>query len=229
MYTVDKRQNKYKLILKFLLVLIPVIVITVIVIWLLFFRESVNSSASFTKDGAEIAVVKPATKDLTNEMFKISLPTTWEPNGKKNPYSNQVYYEFQNKLKDYDNRWLRVYVDIFPADFAINKLLPISVNENRITPGVLSDDCSTFTGAPLPGSGKPAASTWSAKWQGVAFTCDMAVNQNYSGTASAEEGYGVTISGAKSGKHKYFFVYIDHNVRPDYNIFSDAVKSFQAI
>lgn len=229
MYTVNKRQNRYKILLKFLLVVIPIVIIIGASSWFFFFKNSSNSSASFSKNNSEVAVVAPATRDLTNELFKITLPSTWEANGKKNPYYNQVYYEFQNKQKDYDNRWLRVYVDVFPENFALNKLMPITVIENRINPGVLSDDCSSFTGAPTPGSGKPASSTWSAKWQGVTFLCDMAVNQNYSGTASQDEGYGVTINGETGGKHKYFFVYIDQNTRPDYNILTDALKSFDAL
>lgn len=109
--------------------------------------------------------------------------------------------------------------------------MPITLVENKIVPGILSDDCKTFTGAPLDKSvaNSASASTWTAKWQGINFVCDMARPQNLIGTASEEEGIGNTITGSDGKKHRYFFVYIDHNVNPDYGIFTNALKSFQTL
>lgn len=230
MYSANKRQRKHKVFMRFMLFVTPFILIIGLLIWFIFFR-TVDSSASFSRSGAEVAVVKPATKDFTNDLFKISLPTTWESLGKKNPYSDEVFFEYQNQQKDYDNRWLRVYVDTFPKGYPLNRLMPISVIDNRVVPGVLSDECSTFTGAPLQGAGTQSASqTWTAKWQQIDFICDMSKTVgNKSGTASSDEGYGVTVAGSDGTKHKYFFVYIDHNIRPEYSIFTDSLKSFKTL
>jgi hypothetical protein len=104
------------------------------------------------------------------------------------------------------------------------------VVDGKIIPGVISDDCTTFTGAPSPGSGgRSSNQIWSAKWQGVKFACSMSKPDNYVGTASVEEGYGITLLSQKGVKHKYFFVYIDHNVRPEYQILTDALKSFETL
>ena len=195
-------------------------------IWFVFIRNNGDITSNFNKEGGQIAVVQPAKKVLENEYFKITLQSTWESNGRKNPFSNQVYYEFQNKAKSEDNRYLRVYVDVFPRDFALNRLMPISVVDNMAVPGVISDECDTFTGAPASADARAKADTWTAKWQGIDFVCNMTNAQNYAGTASVEEGIATTFTNSGGVNHKYFFVYIDHNVRPDYQQFSDALKSF---
>jgi hypothetical protein len=229
MYTVNKTRSRKKLLLEFIITIAVLFALLAVALWFFVFREKGESSASFSRTGGTVAVVAPATKDFTVDEFTISLPDGWELNGKKNPYYNQVFYEFQSKVKDYENRWLNVYVDVIPQDYAINKLLPISVINNKITPGTVSDDCKSFTGAPKPGSGQTTSQTWKATWEDVTFICNMTGQQNQVGTASAADGYNVPITGPLKGTHTYFFVYIDHNVRPDTSILSDAVKSFVAL
>jgi hypothetical protein len=227
MYTANHRLRKRKIFLKFFIFVVPFLAILAVIAWFVFFRND-SSSSNFSKAGAEIAYVAPVTKDFTNNYFKITLPSTWADLGRKNPFSNQVYYEFQNTEKNYDNRWLRVYVDVFPQDFAITRLLPIMVVNNRFVPDSnWSEECKTFTGAPLSGNGQ-ASGSWLAKWKGISFYCDMNTLLNYLGTASVDEGYGVSLVGNNGQHHKYFFVYIDHNVRPDYSILTNAVRSFEA-
>lgn len=226
MYTANKRQRRQIIFFRFVLYTVPFIVALAVLGWLVFLRGG-GSSASFLKSGSEVATVKPQTIDFSNEFFKITLPSTWVFLGRQNPFSNQVYYEYANTQKNYDNRWLRVYVDVFPSDYAVTRLLPLTVSNNHLIPGDLSDDCNTFTGAPSANSSQSVSVNWAAKWQNINFTCDMS-NQQTVGTASLDEGYGVTVVGKKGTAHKYFFVYIDHNIHPDYSLISDTVKSFEA-
>jgi len=207
------------------LYVVPFAIALVALGWFVFLRDDSNS-ASFTKAGTEVATVSPKTTDFVNEYFKITLPSTWVFLGRQNPFSNQLYYEYQNKQKDYDNRWLRVYVDIFPGDYAITRLLPLTVSNNHLVLGDLSDDCNTFTGAPLANNSQGLSGSWAAKWRNINFTCDLSRQQTV-GTASLEEGYGVTIKSKNNAAHKYFFVYIDHNIHPDYTLLSNVVKSFE--
>jgi len=229
MYTVNKTRSRKKLLIEFIAVLLAIFIVAAFLVWFFIFRGGTQSSASFNKTGGTVAVVEAATIEFTVDEFKISLPEGWELLGKQNPYYNQLYYEFQSKVKDYDNRWLKVFVDVIPQDYALNKLLPITVEGNKLKPGIMSDDCKTFTGAPKPGSGQTSAQTWKATWENVTFICNMQSQQNHVGTASAADGYSVPVTGPAKGTHKYFFVYIDHNVRPDTSILTDAVKSFEAL
>jgi hypothetical protein len=214
--------------LRFTILIATVLVLALAVAWWLFVRGNDSTSANFEKVGT-ITVNRPDTIDFTTAFFKISLPKTWEEKGRQNPFSYEVFYLYQNNQSNYDNRWLRVYVDVFPKDLPLNRLLPVTVVNGKLSPGVLSDECTAFTDAPVVGANGQKAAFAPAKWQGVSFTCNFASAQNLTGTASAEEGYGISMTGSKSGTHKYFFTYSDFNVRPDYQFLSEALKSFQAL
>lgn len=229
MYTVNKTRSRKRLLFEFLTVVFVLLLIVGALIWFFFLRGSNESSANFSRTGGTVAVVKPATVDFTQDEFKISLPDGWKLLGLKNPYYNQKYYEYQSTVKDYDNRWLRVYVDVIPQDYVLNKLLPITVEGNRLKPGAMSDDCKSFTGAPKPGSGQTNSQSWKATWSDISFICDMASQQNQVGTANAANGYAVPVTGPTKGTHTYFFVYIDQNIRPDTSILTNAIKSFEAL
>jgi hypothetical protein len=230
MYTAFKRQRKHRVFAKFLLIVIPIFILIAVLVWFIFIRETKTESTSFSQSGSKVAYVKPETKVFTTEHFVVTLPASWAFNGKFNPYYNEVYYEYQNKLKNYDNRWLRVYVDVIPHNFALTRILPVWVSNNKlVSDGVdsISDECRTFSGAPVLGSDTSNnAQTWSAKWKDITFTCNMNKVLNYTGTASINEKYGQTLINKNGKKHQYFLVYIDHNIRPDYNLLIDAVKNF---
>jgi hypothetical protein len=229
-YSAYKRQRKNRVYFRFFLFVTPFILALVALFWFIFYKSN-DSTTNFSRGGAQVAVVKPATKEFKTKTFTISMPTTWELLGKKNPYTNQVYYEFQNKQEGEDNRWLKVYEDVFPEDLPLKRLMPVNIVEGRVIPGTISDECTKFTGAPIDGPNKNVATqTWTAKWQGINFTCDMSTNlSNVSGTATIDNGYGIPFKGSDGKTRKYFFVYIDNNIRPDYQVYSEALKSFQPL
>ena len=97
---------------------------------------------------------------------------------------------------------------------------------NRLVPGSPSDECRTFTGAPSQ-SNQANSQNWTAKWREVEFICDMSPVENTTGTASAQEGYNITLTNQDGSTHKYFFMFIDHNIHPDNSALVEAVKSFE--
>jgi hypothetical protein len=228
MYTVDKTRSRKKLFIQFVVAFTLFFAAIIFAIWFFMIRTVGDSSANFSKEGNTYAVVEASYDEFTTDEYRIELPKGWEFLGKKNPTTEEVYYEYQSKIENYDNRWLKVYVDVFPPAYPINQLLPIEPLNNKLKTGTMSGDCRSFEGAPKQGSGASQSQTWQATWQGISFTCNTATQQNITGTASVQEGYGVTVSGSK-GTHKYFFVYTDHNIRPQLSILTDAVKSFEAL
>jgi hypothetical protein len=227
MYRSNQRYQKHKTLLRFTILVCVVLLVLFAIVWWIIVRGNHSTSANFDKVG-NISVNRPDTKDFTTPYFKISLPKTWEEKGRQNPYSYEVYYLYHNTEANYDNRWLRVYVDVFKQDMPLNRMLPIALINNKISSGVLSDDCTVFTGAPTMVGGQKG-STAPAKWQGISFVCDFATPQNVTGTATVDGGYGITMSGPIGGTHKYFFTYTDLNVRPDIQFLSEALKNFQPI
>ena len=228
MYTVNKTRNRKKLAFSIMAGLLLVFAVIAGVFWIFVIRDNDSSSANFNRTGGTVAVVRPATEEFTTDEFSIELPSGWKLKGKENPFADEVFYNFQSDTTDYTNRWLRVYVNVYPNDIELARLLPITVEANKIKPGLASNDCKTFDGAPKQGT-QASKQVWTAVWEGISFNCNMTNQLNYLGTATEQDGFGVPITGEKSGTNKYFFVYIDHNVRPDYSILNTALKSFEAL
>lgn len=228
MYTVNTTKNKRKKLILYILTIVVIIVCSIFAVWYFVLRQDELSSASFNKTGGTVSVVAPKTANFTTDEFTLTLPEGWVLDGKLNPTANEVYYYFRSTVKDYDNRFLKIYVDVYPTEYGLDKLLPITPNGNQIVPGYVSEGCSSFSGAPVAGTEQKNVQTWTANYQGIEFTCNMKGYQNQTGTGNAEFGYGVPITGSK-GTHKYFFVYTDLNIRPDNSLLSDAVKSFKAL
>lgn len=164
-----------------------------------------------------------STTRVKEPYFSFDLPRGWKEVDRKNT-TNERSITWQSKVKKEDNRWLKLYVDVIPVDLAVNRLLPIDVAGNTITYRQLSDNCKNFTTA-KSNTTEPQAS----KWQGVSFICDLPNHvQNKIGTGTAGATNATTISGPEKGKHKYFFVYTDHNIHPDYQLFYSMLESFEA-
>src|SRR5690606_31775928 len=123
-----------------------------------------------------------------------------------------------------------IYVDIIPTNYAVNRVMPVAARGANIVPNDISNNCSTFTKGGIAEAGQAQfLADENAKWQGEDFLCDLAqVTDNEIGTSSAEGINTVTVTGPKAGKHKYFFLYVDHNIQPNYNIFTNAIRSFKA-
>lgn len=228
MYTVNKTRSRKKLFLTFVITLSLFFGLMFAAVWYFILRDTDSNAANFSRTGGTIAVVELSTEVFTTDEYKVTLPSGWKYLGKENPKSDEEYYYYQSQIEEYTNRWLKVYVDVYPQDYQLTRLMPITVTDGKIDPGLVSNDCKTFDGAPKQGS-QASKQPWTAIWEGISFNCNMTNVQNHIGTATAKDGYGVPIAGDKSGTHKYFFVYIDHNIRPDYSIFSNALESFVAL
>jgi hypothetical protein len=176
-------------------------------------------------------VAGDSTDDITIDepLFTMKLPKDWVLN-KKDQTPNLVYY-FKATKKYADSRNLNIFIDDSSADlFAVNRMVPVTGLDNKLSVGQVSDNCAQFTGTGTP-SAQAAQSQKDtvARWQGVSFLCDLShVNRNAVGISSGEGINQVTLTGASGQKHRYFLVYTDHSDQPDYSIFNDALASFEA-
>jgi hypothetical protein len=160
--------------------------------------------------------------------FVVKLPNDWAlKDHVTEPYN---LYSWQATKKNADNRWLEIYVDRYPKDKAFNRLLPVSIDNNKIiVTGSVSENCTAFTG-PQGANQAPASGveTLPAKWQGVDFLCDMAnYTRNSVGVGTTGSQTAIKLSGAKTGMHTFFFVYIDHNINPDYQLLENTLASLE--
>lgn len=149
--------------------------------------------------------------------FSLRLPDDWKlATHDTHPYD---YYKFQATEKGADNRWLELYIDAFPTNVSVNRLLPVRIEDGKaVLAGGVSDNCAKFTDGPAVSGAAPS------KWAEVNFSCDMArTSQNRVGVGALEQGQQI-----KLGGRTYLIIYTDHNISPNYQIIEDMVESFTA-
>lgn len=221
MYRVGYRRHKSHII-RLLMGIITMAVLVAAVAW--FFRgtSSVTNPEPVTHT---VSSNEGATKGFDEGIFTFSLPVDWVVES-----HDAQQYTLQSTKKYFDNRTLNIYLDTIPPNFALNRLLPVQIQGNTIQTGTVSDDCRSFTGGSISGAQQAQSlPNTPAKWQGISFICDLSnYNRNAVGTGSIGSPLNtITLLGPASGKHSFFFVYTDHNVNPDYNIFYAMLQSFR--
>jgi hypothetical protein len=162
---------------------------------------------------------------VTEQAFSIGLPQGWKsPAPPAVPYT---VYSWQGSGKDATRR-LDLYMDTIPANFAVNRLLPVTQDGDSLSiAGDVSDNCIRFTARTAASA---ATGAEPAKWNGVNFLCDVGnYERDVVGTGSSIGVNTAVVSGAATGVHKVFFVYTDNSASPDYTIFESIIKSFQAL
>ena len=227
MYKINKRRrNNYKIII-ILFVFIPLVALLAGGVWFLVLKSNKTTTSNFSQANGEVATLAEATRPFSTESFSISLLSTWVFIGKMNPTVDQTDYEYQDKNPKESNRLLEIYVDNYPPNFSVNRILPVQIENNKLLPSDnVSEDCSSFGGIPPKAT---AMGLWLAKWQGISFNCSVNQPRNYVASATIADGIGIPLQGAKSGKHSYLFVYIDQNAAPNYTLFGPILKSFQPL
>src|SRR5690606_5693027 len=118
---------------------------------------------------------------------------------------------------------LLLHIDVMPASYKITRIQPLVVSGNGFNLGNLSGHCISFAKDADAVRQSQGNAPVEAKWEDVLFMCDPIEANQTIGTGTAEGGIA-----AKIGKHKFFFYYEDHNIRPDDRILQNALRSFRA-
>jgi hypothetical protein len=195
------------------------------------FWDMSQSGPSGHVEGASQSVEQVAdvgsgpTLNVNEPFFAMQVPANWKEVERRNVPTDRSITWAPRANKTAVGHSLKVYIDTTPKDFAINKLLPLDASTNMLTYRQMSDNCKSFT---TPGS-KTSNLPQPSKWQGIDFMCDLpSFAQNKVGTGTAGAVNATAVTGPTKGTHRYFFVYTDHNYQPDYQLFYNVLKSFQA-
>ena len=191
---------------------------------------------SGTTHSDDQVIVTRVAGDTTNNVvvdepfFRLELPGDWVLE-KKDERPRKVYYfkSIKSGLGD-GTRTLVMYVDGETSSYAVNRIVPVSAQNNRLVVGQTSNNCSEFTG-PGTSSAQAAQSLPDtiARWQNISFLCDLShMNRNTIGTSSSEGINKLSVTGPSGTTHAYFMLYTDHNDKPDYTIFEKILASFEA-
>lgn len=168
-------------------------------------------------------------KVTVNEpLFTLQLPAEWREYKRVNTASEKSI-SWSNDTRKSASRTITLYIDAVPS-VPVNRMLPITAQGNTLSYGSLSENCASFTqGGTMNAQAATLLKPAMAKWQGVDFLCDLTViTENAVGTGSKGEQGGTTVRGEAQGTHKYFFVYTDHDIQPDYTNLYNVIRSFRA-
>lgn len=194
--------------------------------------KSNQSGAVTGKEQTVLQLLDETTAKLTiNEpTFVMQLPGDWKEIERKNVTAEKSI-TWQATKKNHDNRWFKVYIDTIPENYPINRLVPVNKSSGgELIAGDVSPNCATFTqGGTQNADQAQHLASKPAKYQSIDFICDLVkIVDNQVGAGSTDGVNTITLKGAGGSTHKYFFLYTDRNIQPDYSIFYNALKSFQA-
>lgn len=161
--------------------------------------------------------------------FKFDLPMDWKETS-RNDKAIYTSINWQATKKGQENRYLTIYMDRIPIDMPINRLVTVTVHGNTLSYGDVSDNCANFTvGGTFDVNVAANLKPTITKWDKVDFICNLpGVIDNVVGTGSLGTVNSTEVTGPNKGLHKYFFVYTDRNLQPEYSIFYDVLSSFVA-
>jgi hypothetical protein len=207
-----------------LLILIPITVAFVgFISYLIYINTTgkpVHIDGPATKSGSIAAVAYPV-QTINEPDFSMQLPASWVQTSYIDD-SSQYSITWMDKNPSLDTRWLTVFVDNIPA-LPINNLLPIKANGNKISYGLMSDDCSTFT------QYDRNQVSVQATYEGINFICNTTdIIDGVVGTGSVGTINKTTVTGSGEGTHNYFFEYTEHSGEPNYSYLDNALFSFRA-
>lgn len=217
------------------IVILPALLIVIAIVAFVLLDIFRNSQQQVVQGNTRIikqAADSPSQKLRIDEpTFYMELPKDWKLIKRvKDTQQNSVTWEAKDTSNNTNSRSITVYVDTIPPSIPINKLLPVTVRENKLLPGELSRACETYTKGGTP-SAKEATKlpVTAARWAGVDFLCNLPnINENQIGTGSPEGINVVSVTGPEKGAHKYFFLFTDHSIQPNYALFNEAISSFRA-
>jgi hypothetical protein len=160
---------------------------------------------------------------IDEPLFSMDLPSGWSAYEPARGAPVPAAYNF--KSVSAEARQLAVYIDAIPQTMALNRVVTVSANGDKLDHATVSDNCTEYT---QPTAEEKSAGVADAKWQGVDFLCDIGnYERNVVGTASTEGNNQVTVTGATAGTHKIFLVYTDNGASADYTVFYGIIESFK--
>lgn len=179
----------------------------------------VHSKASITKVGSSTTASNLTTYSASNFSFKMS--SGWSRVAVQgSPYQ---LYEWQTG-SGADYQTIDVFENSSTSNLAVNRVIIVSANGNQINVlGQPSDNCANFTN----GHKTSTLSGYPAKWQGVAFNCNLnSTETDTVGISSAQSINNVSLTSPSGTKDNFYFLYTDHSLSPSYADFDSLLTTF---
>lgn len=209
--------------------LINILIFSALLVFIIFgafyykLNWSVKIAAPVKGPSQVVGVVEPSAQSekitYSEKYYTVDIPGGWKQMpADSNTIPGSITWHSQGLHTD--DRWITIYTDNIPANVAINRLLPVTVNGAGLSYGLISDDCANFSNGSL-------TQAVPSKWQGINFLCNLPNRyDDQVGTGSMGALNSVTVSGSREGKHNYFFLYTDRSAEPLYTYLYGIISGF---
>lgn len=220
-----RKRNRRRQVLVWGLVFVSSSALIIGIYWMI---HLLFSPQTLVKESAAVTTTinyKTLTKKYDEPNFTVDIPQNWQVITR--PAGLYKSYTWQSSNKGTDGQQFEVYEDTIPNNFAVNRVLVVANNDDRLSlDGAVSDNCLSFTKDDPTVKNQFGAP---ARWQGVSFLCDQDNQQrDVVGTSSLEGINTVTLlSPTSKAKHRYFFTYTNYSISPDYSVFYNILNSFR--
>jgi hypothetical protein len=222
------RKKKRYAFLKFLWKFLLFALVAGLIIWFLLKPHThINNGNTVLVPTASDA---PALRHITEPYYSFDFPADWKELARQIKPLN--FTTWKGTTKESTARTLDIYTDTIPTTLAVNRILPVSSQDDRLGVGVPSQNCIYFS--PDTASLTPVAAAKlkviPVTFQKVPFLCDIPNSlRNLIGASSSEGLNRVSLTGVKGGKHTYFFMYNDGSAHPEDHTFPAILSSFRAL
>jgi len=224
-HKVEKPKKRYK-VLKILLIMLLVLIL-LFILWYFLRPKVVKNDPTSQILPTKFETV--AKKHISEPLYEFDVPQDWKESARTiKPYKMVSWI---GTTREAISRQIDIYTDTIPINLAVNRMVPLSGQDDTLAVGQMSSNCIEFTGeaAKLTPEQAGKSKTALTKWEDVQFLCDIPNElRNVTGAASTEGINRVTVTGQTGGKHAYFFVYTDHTAHPSDATFTDMLRSFKA-
>jgi hypothetical protein len=155
-----------------------------------------------------------------SEYFQFQAPNGWVEVSNETKPPTYVYRQLDGNLV---KRELRIYVNSPPEQIASSRVLPVSVEDEQLVPGTVSDHCknsSAFSG----GNRNPIE----IDWQGIMIYCEPDSIEYNLVVGNRGSKHGMLLKRPDDSYATYTMIYRDLTISPNINDLSGILRSFQA-
>lgn len=197
-----------------------IIILIGIILWKLILKDS---KTTVVNNDSTPVITQVEASDLSQKidepLFSLMLPRDWEQYQKT---SKPHAHYFRSTKENEDDRTLVLYINSNTDHITLNKLIPVTAQNDRLTVGAMSEDCANFVES--GGVNRPSEDRV-VEWQSIKFVCDLShINRNAMGVSARGE----AMNSVTVGNNKFFFLFTDHNHRPDALMPIKILESFRA-
>jgi len=216
-----ENSHKRRKLTRYLKVFVGITLVIVIVLIYIFLDAIKSSPDSVVTSGKEESILAPNIKTLKSPYFQFQAAQDWVEVPSANTPKTYVYRQLNRQLI---KRELQISVNIEKPPEKATRVLPVSVQDNKLVLGVVSEPCSK-----APGFSSGPDNPNNIIWQSIPIICNPDSNDFSVIVDTAKAQPGIRMQRPDGSTIVYRIYYIDLSAVPQTKDLFDILNSFQPL